>query len=191
MPGMEQKFKTYAKNNSIWSAKGDALMAMENIDEATKCYKKVMLSYLSPASKGVNDAYTTLDSKDNGVKLLDNSISLPEYGNEKSNIIVFPGFECPNCGSIIDFNEKLCHDCNQIFLEEEFHNSLNDVDDDLIFFDELKKILRTQKPLFIHLDGTNGIIRYLEKRKNNTTGNHDYVLVKGVIEKISWDYSFR
>ena len=101
-----------------------------------------------------------------------------------------PCFDCPDCGSSVDLEKKICPGCGIIFLEEEFANVSKDIDDDLVFFDRLLRNVALKKPIFIHLDGTNGLLSFIEKRKNHYTGKVDYVFVRGSIEQLCWDYSF-
>ena len=60
----------------------------------------------------------------------------------------------------------------------------------LFFFEDLNFALTQNKPIYIHLDGANGLMKYLDARKNKINGELEYVIVRGEIEKLCWDYSF-
>lgn len=172
-----------------WIAKGDVFLEMGKIGGASSCYKKGAVSPLKPINGEGNDENPISESTDNEWRdtlisfLEDLSMSLE--GSEELN------FDCPKCGSMVNLDEKLCPGCSTTFLEEEFKNDCKDIEDDLMFFNRLRSILSAKIPTFIHLDGANGIIRFLEKRIDDTTGKFDYILIRGEIEKLSRDYSFK
>ena len=97
---------------------------------------------------------------------------------------------CPECGYKFDLADKQCPFCLTFFPEEEFKNKIASLDDDLVFFEDLNRAISLNKPIFVQLDGANGLIKYLDIRENKSTQQLEYVIVRGNIEKLSWDYSF-
>ncbi|UCE74861.1 MAG: tetratricopeptide repeat protein [Methanomassiliicoccales archaeon] len=98
-------------------------------------------------------------------------------------------FDCPVCGSTMDLKKQMCPKCSTSFHEEEFRNVHTGMDDNLMFFHRLKDAMAEKERIFIHFDGENGFIRFMEKRKNSTEDKFDYVFVRGEIEKLCYDYS--
>ncbi len=165
-----------------WIAKGDVLLEMNKIPGASSCYKKGVVNpqnQINVVGNKVTPVHGSIDSrwKDTLISFLKNIYEDLEKSKK-------PNFKCPNCGSKVNLDEKRCPGCNITFLVERLNNNYNNVEDDLIFFDKLKRILSAKIPTFIHLDDSNGVISFLEKRKNDKTGRFDYVLVRGDIEKL-------
>lgn len=165
-----------------WIAKGDVLLEMGKIPGASSCYKKGVVNPKNQINVVGNKVTTVHESTDS--KWRDTLISFLENIYEGLERSKKPNFECPNCGSKVNLDEKQCPGCNITFLVEGFNNNYNNVEDDLIFFDKLKRILSAKIPTFIHLDDATGVISFLEKRKDDKTGRFDYVLVRGEIEKL-------
>jgi len=154
---------------------------MGKIPGASSCYKKGVVTPSNHINIMGNKVTYKRGSPDKEFR--DMLISFLENIYEGFEGSEEPNIKCPYCGSKVNFDEKLCTGCNNIFLEEEFKNN-NNTKDNLIFFNKLKRILSAKVPTFIHLDDSNGVISFLEKRKNDKTGKVEYVLVRGAIEKL-------
>ena len=74
----------------------------------------------------------------------------------------------------------------------DYYQTLGDgsLDDDLAFFVDLNHALASNGPVYVNLNGEDGVMKYLDSRKNVLTGKIDYFIVRGDIEKLCWDYSF-
>ena len=174
------------QNLDAWVAKGDVFLELGKIGSTSSCYKIGTVSSQKPAEEE-NNIEIPLQKIEDIRK--NEFITILEDLYSEFDTLEEPDFDCPNCGYKVNFKEKLCHGCNTAFKEEEFKNQYPDIEDDLIFFDKLQRILSKKIPTFVHLDGDHGIIRFLEKRKDNNTGRFDYIIVRGEIKKLCWDYS--
>ena len=163
-----------------WIAKGDVLLEMGKIPGASLYYKKGVVTHPNQINVMGNKETFKCGSPD--IEFRDMLIHLLENIYEDFEESEGPNIDCPYCGSKVNINGKLCTGCKHIFLEEEFKNNIN-TKDNLVFFDKLKRILSAKIPTFLHLDDSNGVISFLEKRKNDKTGKFEYVLIRGAFKK--------
>jgi hypothetical protein len=169
--------------------KGDILIDMGDIEKASICYKRAM--FTSMESQDGEDEDAKVSGQETNNSWADTLIAIMR--DEESEAIPAsdsPSFECPKCRSMIDICKKLCTYCGTVFPEEEFKNPIGGLDDDLVFFEHLKRLLSTRKKVFIHFDYNKGQICFLDRRRNESTGITDYIFVRGAVESLSWDYSF-
>ncbi|MEE9152146.1 MAG: tetratricopeptide repeat protein, partial [Thermoplasmata archaeon] len=176
------------QNLDAWIAKEDVLLEMGKIAGASSCYKMGVVSPLESINAEGDDensmqGRTGKEWRDTLISFLENIFGNSEGGKE-------PNFECPNCGSKINLDEKLCSGCNTTFLEEDLKNNQHGIDN-LIFFGRLLRLLSVKIPTFIHFDNVHGCIKFLEKRKDDITGKFDFVIVRGEIEKLSNDINLK
>jgi predicted RNA-binding Zn-ribbon protein involved in translation (DUF1610 family) len=97
-------------------------------------------------------------------------------------------FPCPSCGTDVELNSGICSKCQTIFKEEKFEN-FEPMDDDLVFFERLKALLGKQERFFIHFNGEDGSIRFLDKREVSRTKKPSYVFISANVEQLCYDYT--
>lgn len=170
----------------VLTRKGDALLELNRLDEATECYRKAMNISLRNMSKFHKMGMATPLSKIDKEWEREYKSLLMEMAKDEEGEVIF---DCPVCTSRVEVGINICHSCGTIFIEEKFTNRYGKMDDDLVFFDELQQIITEKRPLFIHLDNDKGTISYLEGRLDPTTRQEQYFIVRGNIEQMSWDYS--
>jgi tetratricopeptide (TPR) repeat protein len=97
-------------------------------------------------------------------------------------------FPCPACGSDVELDSGMCSQCQTIFNEEKFDN-YESMDDDLVFFGRIKALLGKEERFFIHFNGEDGSIRFLDKKETSRTKKPSYVFVSANIDQLGFDYS--
>jgi len=97
-------------------------------------------------------------------------------------------FPCPSCGTDVELDSGACSKCQTTFTEEEFKN-YEPMDDDLVFFGRIKTLLGKQERFFIHFNGEDGSIRFLDKKETSKTKKPSYVFVSANIEQLCYDYT--
>ena len=97
-------------------------------------------------------------------------------------------FPCPACGTEVELESGACSKCQTTFEEEKFEN-YEPMDDDLVFFGRIKALLGKQERFFIHFNGEDGSIRFLDKKETSKTKKPSYVFVSANIEQLCYDYT--
>jgi hypothetical protein len=97
-------------------------------------------------------------------------------------------FPCPACGTDVDLESGTCPGCQTTFSEEQFQN-IEPLDDDLAFFGRIKALLGKEERFFIHFNGEDGSIRFLDKKETPNTKKPSYVFVRANVEELCYDYS--
>lgn len=97
-------------------------------------------------------------------------------------------FPCPSCGSDVELDSGMCSKCQIMFTEERFEN-YEPMDDDIAFFGRIKALLGKEERFFIHFNGEDGSIRFLDKKEMSKTKKPSYIFVSANIEQLGFNYS--